>query len=331
MSQLMFSKSKVSNNSYRRIYTGQETRKFALVVEGGGMRTIFAAGVLDSFHENNFDPFTLYLGVSAGSMSLASHLAGQYLRNYRVFMHCATSGAFISSLNYLRGGHYINLDWLTTKCLKKHPLDTLATMKNLADNGKKFIVVCTNTETGQPDYLYPNANNIFNILTGSCCVPLLYRDPVYLAGIRVIDGGIGDPIPVKKAYLEGATDIVIIRSRIRSYRETKDSFEKKLGCFLYRHLPKLQQSILNLASTYNEGIAFIDNPPPGVTTFQIAPQQQLKSSMTTTNIKTLEHDYLLGKNLGNKFIMDWQTLDLGKKSNEMVKLRSNDYANNGIN
>ncbi|MBA6234012.1 MULTISPECIES: hypothetical protein [unclassified Colwellia] len=81
------------------------TKKVALVVEGVGMLNIFAAGVLYSFNENNFDPFTLYLGVSAGSMSLASHLAGQYLRNYCVLMHCATSGAFISSWNYLRGGH----------------------------------------------------------------------------------------------------------------------------------------------------------------------------------------------------------------------------------
>ena len=137
MSQLTFSKQKISSNIYQ---TSKNTKKFALVVEGGGMRTIFAAGVLDSFHENNFDPFTLYLGVSAGSLSLASHLAGDYLRNYRVLMHCATSGAFISSWNYLRGGHYINLDWLTTKCLKQHPLDILSTMKNLADNGKKFML-----------------------------------------------------------------------------------------------------------------------------------------------------------------------------------------------
>ena len=89
ISQLTLSKIKVSNNFYPSNYASKNTRKFALVVEGGGMRTIFAAGVLDSFHENNFDPFTLYLGVSAGSLSLASHLAGDYLRNYRVLMHCA--------------------------------------------------------------------------------------------------------------------------------------------------------------------------------------------------------------------------------------------------
>lgn len=306
MNHQTLSKQQFSNSSVRNYPHNNNVKKLALVVEGGGMRTIFAAGVLDSFHEHNFDPFTLYFGVSAGSLNLASHLAGQYLRNYRVIMHCATSGAFINGWNYLRGGHYINLDWLLSKCLKEHPLHTLNAMKNISENRKKFIVVCTNLETGQPDYFCPNANNIFNVLTGSCCVPLLYRDPVYLSGTRVIDGGIGDPIPVKKAYLEGATDIVVIRSRVKDYRENTDSLEKKLGCFIYRNYPKLQQSISTLANTYNDGIDFIENPPPGVNISQIAPQQQLCTSMTTTDTKRLENDYLLGKKLGKQFIRYWQ-------------------------
>jgi predicted patatin/cPLA2 family phospholipase len=307
MNQIGLSKQQMNNCTQRNYRTSNDTKKFALVVEGGGMRTIFAAGVLDSFHEHNFDPFTLYFGVSAGSLNLASHLAGQYLRNYRVIMCCATSGEFISAWNYMRGGHYINLDWLITKCLKEHPLDTISAMKNLSDNGKQFVVVCTNTETGQPDYFYPNADNILKILTGSCCVPILYRNPIYLSDTRFIDGGISDPIPVKKAYLEGATDVVIIRSRIKSYRESQDSLDKKIGCFFYRHYPKIKHSISSLANTYNDSIAFIEKPPFGVKTFQIAPQQQLKANMATTNTKILEDDYLLGKKVGKKFILDWQS------------------------
>jgi predicted patatin/cPLA2 family phospholipase len=50
--------------------------KSALIVEGGGMRSIFAAGVLHAFGKAGFDPFDLYIGVSAGACHLASHLAG---------------------------------------------------------------------------------------------------------------------------------------------------------------------------------------------------------------------------------------------------------------
>ena len=58
--------------------------KTALVVEGGGMRGIFAAGILHAFGKENFDPFDLYIGVSAGGCHLASHLAGQNDRNFDI-------------------------------------------------------------------------------------------------------------------------------------------------------------------------------------------------------------------------------------------------------
>ena len=59
------------------------TGRTAIVVEGGAMRGVFSAGVLDLFHEERFHPFDLALGVSAGACNLASHLAGQHGRNRR--------------------------------------------------------------------------------------------------------------------------------------------------------------------------------------------------------------------------------------------------------
>jgi predicted patatin/cPLA2 family phospholipase len=220
----------------------KKAKKFALVVEGGGMRSIFSAGVLDSFFESGFDPFDLYLGVSAGSLNLASHLAGQYLRNYSVMMYCATSGQFISSWKYLLGGHFIDLDWLNKQCLETHPLDEQSAIRLLQNTGKTFKVVCTNLETGKPYYLCPDGKNIYDVLLGSCCVPLLYRSPVYISDVQVIDGGISDPIPIKKAYSEGCTDIIVIRTREKNYREAGNTLDKRLGYYLFRRYPKLQKN-----------------------------------------------------------------------------------------
>jgi predicted patatin/cPLA2 family phospholipase len=61
----------------------QEVKR-ALVVEGGGMRGIFTAGVLDAFLQERFNPFNLFIGVSAGAVSIASYLSGQYQRYYRL-------------------------------------------------------------------------------------------------------------------------------------------------------------------------------------------------------------------------------------------------------
>ena len=280
-------------------------KKIALVVEGGGMRSMFSAGVLDSFYELEFDPFQLFFGVSAGSLNLASHLAGQYLRNYRVIMFSAKSGRFINIWNFLRGGHYIDLDWLFAECLESHPLNKKWALKYLSKNNKKFIVVCTSVETGKPHYYYSNKNNFHKILLGSCCIPLLYRKPIYISKNHVMDGGISDPIPVKKAYQEGATDIVVIRSRIKDYRESNNQIAEKMGSYLYRDHPKLRKSILNLSETYNNSIDFINNPPANINILQIAPTKHLDTTFMTTDTHLLERDYQHGKQLGKEFVHNW--------------------------
>ncbi|HQC20035.1 MAG TPA: patatin-like phospholipase family protein [Smithella sp.] len=86
--------------------------KKALVVEGGGMRGVFAAGVLNAFGSAGFDPFDMYLGVSAGACNLASHLAGQNDRNFDIIERYSIDGRFINWGRFLRGGHLMDLDWL---------------------------------------------------------------------------------------------------------------------------------------------------------------------------------------------------------------------------
>jgi predicted patatin/cPLA2 family phospholipase len=283
----------------------KQMKKIALVVEGGGMRSMFSAGVLDSFYELEFDPFQLFLGVSAGSLNLASHLAGQYLRNYRVMMFSADCGRFINPWNFLRGGHYIDLDWLFNECLESHPLNEKCALKYLQENNKEFIVVCTNVETGKAHYYCSNEKNFHEILIGSCCIPLLYRNPIYISDYLVMDGGISDPIPVKKAYEEGATDIVIIRSRAEDYRYSENQIVEKMGAYLYKNHSKLKKSILNSAGTYNNSIDFIENPPANINIVQIAPTITLGTTFMTTDTQLLERDYQHGKQLGKEFVRNW--------------------------
>ena len=87
-------------------------RACALVVEGGGMRGAFSAGVLDVFLEAGFNPFSVYGGASGGAMNLSSFLSGQHGRNFRIYRDICTCPEFISMVKYLRGGHWVDLDWL---------------------------------------------------------------------------------------------------------------------------------------------------------------------------------------------------------------------------
>ena len=168
----------------------------ALVVEGGGMRGIFAAGVLNAFGRSGFYHFDLYIGVSAGACTLASYLAGQHERNYIVHMKYSTSQRFINRLRFLKGGHYMDLDWLWDITKRESRLDVRAIFSRLEEGDRQFIVVATSLATGTPLYLQPDEYTIGRYLKISCSLPVLYRQILTASREMAVDGGIADPIPV---------------------------------------------------------------------------------------------------------------------------------------
>ena len=89
--------------------------QIALIVEGGGFKSAFTSGILDSFIINEFDPFHLYLGVSGGAMNLTSYISLQYKRNIKIISAMSTNSSFISIVRFLKGGNYIELIYLISK------------------------------------------------------------------------------------------------------------------------------------------------------------------------------------------------------------------------
>ena len=200
-----------------RVFYAMERRlKTALVVEGGGMRGVFAAGVLDCFLEKKFDPFDTYIGVSAGACNLASHLGKQHGRNYRCYTDYMLRPDFFSMKKYVRGGHYMDLDWFWDYVAQVEPLNAKGASK------KNFFVTVTNVQTGNTEYLRADERTLFDALKGSSAVPLMYRKLIKIDGSEYIDGGITDPIPIEEAYRQGARRIMVIRSQLAVY--SKKSF-----------------------------------------------------------------------------------------------------------
>lgn len=261
----------------------------ALVVEGGGMRGVFAAGVLDAFYEQKFDPFDLYIGVSAGACNLASHLAGQYKRNYRCYTDYMLRPEFISAAKYLRGGHFMDLDWFWGYVDRHDILDK----KAATDLGeKKFIVVTTDVETGEALYTEAECDILDDLLKGSSSVPVMYRNFPEIRGHRVTDGGVTDSIPVQEAYRRGARKITVIRSRPSDYVKSS-FFESKLLPLVFSSYPALKKALQMREKRYMEAVDFIKNPPADVEIIEIAPAQIL-TGRTTRNRGVIENDYMQG-------------------------------------
>lgn len=273
----------------------------ALVVEGGGMRGIFCAGVLDVFLENRFDPFDLYLGVSAGACNLASHLAGQHGRNYRIYTNMMTRPEFISMKKFITGGHYMDLDYLWNAIDIEDPLDVPAIVKRKKGD---FTVVGTDVATGAAVYLKPRADNCSAALKASSAVPLLYRGSLEIDATHLVDGGVADPIPARAAYLRGARILVVMRTRPPWFRKQK-GLENYLSSFATRKWPRLSAAVREQAATYGRCMDFIETPPAGATVIQIAPEMLLRSGRTTQDPELLNEDYELGRRHGEEFINRW--------------------------
>jgi len=273
----------------------------AIVVEGGGMRGIFAAGILDAFMDQNFFPFDLSVGVSAGACNLSSHLAGQYQRNLRVYTKLMTDEEFVSFKKYFKGGHLMDIDWLWNAMDQREPLDVEAVINNITSKNHELRIVATSMKTGGPLYLRPDKDTIETMCKGSSAVPALYRGSVEVGEYgEVLDGGMSDAIPVNYAVNRGAKKILVLRSRSADYIK-KEGFEKKISSLIYRKYPSLLEALDNKSHNYMAALDTINDTESGVLIHQITPEK-MKTGRTTQDIEIIMGDYKEGYKAGEEFL-----------------------------
>lgn len=278
-----------------------KTSGSALVVEGGGMRGVFSAGVLNVFGTTGFDPFDLYIGVSAGACNLAAHLGEQHERNYHVTIEYSATSRFINPIRFIAGGHYMDLDWLWDITIKECRLDLDRIFTSLEEKGKEYIVVATSLESGLPLYLIPDRSTLEHYIKISSSLPVLYRNILKAGSIPALDGGISDPIPVIEAYKRGAKRITVIRSRSSSYVK-KTSSVSFLIPVIFRKYPGLAKALKERHRVYMEAVDFIKNPPAGIEVYEISPPDGLHIGRATKDLNILNAAYRAGLNSGMDFI-----------------------------
>jgi len=274
----------------------------AIVVEGGAMRGIFSAGVLDVLLERGV-AFDLAIGTSAGAANLASFLSGQHERNLRSYVDIMTRPELFSVTRALRGGHYMDLDWLWDRFAAENPLDESAIEKNPT----VFVSVATCANTGGPLYFEHRPPNVHVEVKAGCTLPLLYRGPVTLQGKQVVDGGLADAIAAEEAYRRGARRIVVIRSRPATVAKESSAFDPFMG-WLLRGQPAVARAMRDTAKRYQDALAFMGNPPQDARVMQLAPPQPLATGRTTQDKAALHADYQLGRTLTERAMRQIESL-----------------------
>jgi predicted patatin/cPLA2 family phospholipase len=263
------------------------------------MRGIFAAGVLDVFLERSFAPFDFAIGSSAGACNLASHLAGQHGRNRRCYLTQMRRREFVDMRRFLRGGHWLDIDYLWDAFDREDPLDCAAT----ARNPTRLIVAATDVDRGVATFLEPTADTMSEMLRASSAVPVLFRRFVELDRQRFTDGGVTAPIPVEEAYRRGARRIVVIRSRPDGF-PGPSRVECLVASAMLRGHPALARAFRRYRSIYARASSFVAYPPSDCEIIHVAPVV-LRTTRTTRDARVLEGDYAQGRSAAEHAIRAW--------------------------
>ena len=268
----------------------------AIVVEGGAMRGIFSAGVLDGMLTLGLDDFDLAIGASAGACNLASFLARQHQRSLRCYVNIMSRPGLFSLRRALRGGHYMDLDTLWDAFAREEPLDE----HTLAARRTPLISVHTCARTSRPVYIAAKLPGIHDFLKAGCALPLLYRGPVHVGDESVVDGSVIDPIPVQEAHRRGARRIVVIRTRPAGAVK-RDGPVDALAAGLLRRHPAVAGALRETATRYREAVSFLHKPPVDTRIVHIAPLRPLATGRTSQDVAALRRDYALGVALAQRY------------------------------
>ena len=263
--------------------------KTGLVLEGGGMRGIFTAGVLDLFLENNVIVDNC-VAVSAGACLGASYMSKQYKRGFNAIADHINKKEYASFYNLITTGDFFDVDYSYRRVVEEfNPFDNEEYIKN------PTIVqtVITNVKTGKAEYPHiRDAVKELIYIRASASLPFLSR-MVEINGEKYLDGGVSDPIPLKKAIENGNKKIILILTRDKKYRK-KQSKLSKISLILYKKYPKFVELMNTRYERYNETLEYIYELEKKGEVFIIQPESSLDLGRIEKNRKKLEIVYQMG-------------------------------------
>ena len=296
--------------------------KVALIAEGGGQRGIFTAGVLDAWLEQNYDPFDLFIGTSAGSQNLTSYLARQKGYAKRLIRGLSRNKRFFQLGRGLMGKHIVDLDWYFDKTKEVNRAIDFKTAKTSLGE-RELLITATNARDRKAYYLSPTGeeHQWRELLKASSALPFLYKQGVKLTPWLnaqaanetnsitepqedfFLDGGLAAPLPVREAYNRGARKIVVIRTVDADF-QAQSAWVQKLRSLATAagYCPKTLDYLIQHEQAYLDELNFMTNPPSDVEIIQIFADETLHSKLLGSTNDDLRKDHKLGVKAGREYL-----------------------------
>ena len=270
--------------------------KKGLILEGGAMRGMFTAGVLDVMMEQGIE-MDGAVGVSAGACFGCNYKSRQIGRAIRYNMRFCSDRRYCSLHSLITSGNLYNTDFCYTEVPLQHdPFD----FETYQANPMEFYVVATDIEKGRAVYhKYEGLGDRgFDWIRASASMPMV-SEIVEIEGMKVLDGGVADSIPVK--FMEG----IGYDRNIAVLTQPKNYFKKKnemmpLIKMKYRNFPKLVERMENRHRMYNETLAYISQQERAGKLLVIRPDAKLPVGKVEKDPAKLKETYDIGRRIATE-------------------------------
>lgn len=259
-----------------------------LLLEGGAMRGMYTAGVLDVFLDNQIEVDGI-VGVSAGVLFGVNYLSKQRGRAIRYNKRFAKDKRYMGVSSLLKTGNIINKDFAYYDV--PFNLDVFD-QETYGKSDTDFYATITNIETGKAEYL--KIKNVFEqmeVLRATSAMPFVSQ-LVEINGKKYLDGGLADSIPIEKCKELGYDKIIVILTRTKEYRKKKAN--ESLTKMRYSKYPNLVKTITNRYQTYNDTVEKIIDMENKKEIFVIRPSRQISIKRIERDENKLQEMYDLG-------------------------------------
>lgn len=280
-------------------------RGTAIVAEGGGQRGIYTAGILDTFLRHGFNPFELGLGASAGAQNLSTYFLSLPGYAKRAIAELSVSPNLLVPYRFLGGRNVLDLDMYFSRLVDDPVYRFPCGEMDRLVGRRRLVFVATSRADLTATYLEPDSGNLLTYMKASSAVPFLYKDGVVVGNEILVDGGVADPLPVRRACALGAKRIVVIRTVPADASAT--CWRQRLKALrLGRAMPSMMSAMLEShEQAYEDALSFMRQLPTDVEVVQIAPEAPLRSQVFGSRVDALMADYASGCRAGEVALADF--------------------------
>ena len=265
--------------------------KIGMVLEGGAMRGMYTAGVLDTLMENNINIDGI-VGVSAGALFGVNYFSNQKGRVIRYNKKYCGDKRYISIRSLIFTGNVVNKKFAFYKMTKE--LDIFDNETYMKAN-KPYYATATNVETGEPEYFeIKNVLEQLEELRATSAMPFMSR-MIKINEKKYLDGGISDSIPIDKCKSLGFEKIIVVLTQPLEYRKKPLNKQKETSVkFRFKKYPNLIKTMFNRYKNYNNTIEKIIDLETKKEIFVIRPSKKIDIALMEKNPEKIQEVYNLG-------------------------------------